>query len=49
MDYSKHLDLVMLVALGGRERTEDEWRSLLSRAGLTVARVESGLIEAVRD
>ena len=48
-DNAKLLDLLMLVALGGRERTEDEWRTLLSRNGFTVVRVESGLIEAVRD
>jgi hypothetical protein len=47
-DNAKVLDLMMLVALGGRERTEDEWRTLLSRNGLTVVRVESGLIEAIR-
>jgi len=46
-DNAKLLDLLMLVALGGRERTEEEWRTLLSRNGLTVARVESGLIEAI--
>lgn len=48
-DFAKILDLHMLVALGGRERTEDEWRTLLSRNGLKVARVESGLIEADPD
>ncbi len=48
-DNAKLLDLHMLVALGGRERTEAEWRTLLSRNGLTVVRVESGLIEAIRD
>jgi hypothetical protein len=47
-DNAKLLDLLMLVALGGRERTEDEWRTLLSRTGFAVVRVESGLIEAVR-
>jgi hypothetical protein len=48
-DNAKVLDLMMLVALGGRERTEGEWRTLLSRNGLTVVRVDSGLIEAIRD
>jgi hypothetical protein len=48
-DNAKLLDLMMLVALGGRERTEDEWRTLLSHSGLTVVGVEPGLIAAVRD
>jgi hypothetical protein len=33
------LDLNMLVALGGRERTEDEFRALASGAGLRLERV----------
>jgi hypothetical protein len=33
-------DLHMLVALGGRERTESEWRSLLNRHGFMVDRIE---------
>jgi hypothetical protein len=32
--YSTWLDLEMLVNFGGRERTEDEYRRLLHRAGL---------------
>jgi hypothetical protein len=47
-DNAKLVDLLMLVVLGGRERTEDEWRTLLARNGLTVVRAESGCIEAVR-
>ena len=47
-DNAKLLDLHMLVALGGRERSEDEWRDLLSRNGFSVTHTESGLIEAVR-
>jgi hypothetical protein len=33
---SKWMDLNMLVATGGRERTEDEYRSLFQRAGFTL-------------
>jgi hypothetical protein len=33
---AKFLDLMMLVSAGGRERTEDEWRALLSAADLTL-------------
>jgi SAM-dependent methyltransferase len=47
------LDLHMLVLLGGRERTETAWRSLLARGGFTVRGVHHGsrsaLIEAVPD
>src|SRR5215471_8750594 len=35
----KMLDLMMLVGPGGRERTEPEYATLLSRAGLRLARV----------
>jgi hypothetical protein len=35
----KMLDLIMLVAPGGRERTEPEYATLLSRAGLRLAQV----------
>jgi O-methyltransferase/methyltransferase family protein len=42
---AKWLDLLMLV-LGGRERTEAEWRVLLTDAGFRVTRVENGLVEA---
>ena len=46
-------DLNMLVGLGGRERTEDEYRVLLDAAGLQVKTVVSagrtfGVIEAMR-
>lgn len=34
-----HLDLDMLVETGGRQRTEDEYRSLLARCGLHMARI----------
>jgi O-methyltransferase domain/Dimerisation domain len=41
---AKWLDLLMLV-LGGRERTEPEWRTLLEGAGFDVVSVEDGLIQ----
>jgi O-methyltransferase/IclR-like helix-turn-helix domain-containing protein len=44
-DGSKWLDLLMLV-LGGRERTEEEWRALLDGAGFVAHDVEDGLIQA---
>jgi len=37
--FSKFLDLNMLVMTGGRERTETEYRKLLSTAGLSLARI----------
>jgi O-methyltransferase domain len=43
---SKWLDLLMLILAQGRERTEPEWRALLEGAGLTIDRIEDGLIEA---
>jgi len=45
--FHKLLDLHMLVLLGGKERTETEWRSLLAEHGFGVQQItESGLIEA---
>jgi hypothetical protein len=44
---NKWLDLLMLV-LGGRERTAEEWERLLAGAGFRTPRLEDGLIEAVR-
>jgi len=41
----KWLDLLMLV-IGGKERTEPEWRSLLEGAGFTIDEIEDGLIQA---
>lgn len=45
------LDLHMLVLLGGRERTEQDWRELLGRGGFTLDHLlrgpRSALIEAV--
>jgi hypothetical protein len=48
----KLLDLVMLTIPGGRERTEAEWRSLLSKAGFVITRIvptkaAESVIEAV--
>jgi hypothetical protein len=43
---AKWLDLLMLV-LGGRERTAPEWRALLTDAGFEAANVDDGLIQAV--
>jgi hypothetical protein len=45
-DVAKITDLHMLVALGGRERTEPQWRSLLTEAGFRIDGIRSGLIEA---
>jgi O-methyltransferase/methyltransferase family protein len=48
----KTLDMVMLVLLGGRERTESEYASLLSKAGFRLTRVvptssAASIVEAV--
>lgn len=50
---SKHYDLMMMVMLGGRERTEEEFAALLAAAGLDLARIiptrsPVSIIEAVR-
>ena len=49
---SKMLDLLMLMFPGGRERTESEWRDLLSRGGFSITRIvptkaPDSVIEAV--
>jgi O-methyltransferase domain/Dimerisation domain len=36
---TKFLDMLMMVSLPGKERTESEWRSLYARAGLRVASI----------
>jgi hypothetical protein len=36
---AKHMDLVMVSLLGGKERTESEYRALLGEAGFVVERV----------
>jgi hypothetical protein len=38
-DFNKVIDLVMLTGPGGRERTEDEFRSLFARAGFALTRI----------
>ncbi len=43
---AKWLDLLMLVLIDGRERTETEWRTLLEGAGFVVDEIEDGLIRA---
>lgn len=45
-DQAKLLDLHMLMVLGGKERSEIEWRDLLTSASFDVTHVEAGLIEA---
>jgi O-methyltransferase/methyltransferase family protein len=46
-DWMKLLDLHMLVALGGRERSEDEWRDLLTANGFRLEPLAvPGLLEA---
>lgn len=40
--FTKMVDLTMLAMVGGRERTETEWRRLLPEGGFTVDRVVSG-------
>ena len=43
----KLMDLHMLVLLGGKERTESEWKTLLEKAGFQLARIyPAGMIEA---
>jgi SAM-dependent methyltransferase len=52
-DPAKLLDLVMLVVPGGEERTEDEYRALLEKAGFRLTRViptrtsSGSIIEAI--
>jgi hypothetical protein len=43
---AKWLDLLMLVIARGRERTEQEWRELLTAAGWEPTRFGKGVIEA---
>ncbi len=45
-DEAKLLDLHMLMVLGGKERSESEWRDLLALGGFDVTHIEAGLIEA---
>ena len=39
LDYGKWTDLQMLVCVGGRERTETEYRTLLAGAGFALQEV----------
>lgn len=39
--FSKILDLEMLLMPGGRERTEQEWRTLFAKAGFEITRIFS--------
>ena len=43
----KWLDLLMLALLAGKERTEAQWRELLTAGGFEPERFHEGLIEAV--
>jgi hypothetical protein len=43
----KWLDLVMLALVGGKERTEAQWRELLEAGGFEPVRFHEALIEAV--
>ena len=45
-DGAKWLDLLMLALLGGCERDEVQWRTLLASAGFTPTTIRNGLIEA---
>jgi hypothetical protein len=49
----KFLDLVMLLIPGGKERTEDEYRTLFARGGFELSKIvptgsEVSVIEAVK-
>jgi DNA-binding Lrp family transcriptional regulator len=43
---AKWLDVLILATLGGRERTEPEWRALVEGAGLRIDAIEDGLVQA---
>ena len=43
-DWSKILDLHMLVLLGGRERSEDQWRRLLEQGGFELQTRQPGVL-----
>jgi hypothetical protein len=43
---NKWLDLLMLVLLRGRERTEEQWKSLLADSDFEVVSISDGLIQA---
>jgi hypothetical protein len=39
MDLGKMLDLHMLILFGAKERTHEDWESLLARAGFSLERI----------
>lgn len=45
-DGAKWLDLLMLALFAGRERTEEQWRTLLGEASFEPLRFDAGVIEA---
>ncbi len=45
-DGAKWLDLLMLALFHGRERSEDQWRTLLEAGGFEPIQLKDGLIEA---
>lgn len=45
-DGAKWLDLLVLTLFAGRERTEEQWRTLLRAAGFETIRFRRGVIEA---
>jgi len=47
-DGAKWLDLLMLVLAGGRERDEQQWRSLLEGAGFRLESLESPIVATCR-
>ena len=47
-DGAKWLDLLMLVLAGGRERDEQQWRSLLEGAGFNVESLENPIVATCR-
>ena len=44
---TKWLDVLMLALVGGKERTEPQWRELLAAGGFEPVRFHEALIEAV--